>query len=119
MSLCGCLLVLLGVLLAVALGSAHSIDTNRDVDLIGESSALSASSSPIYSSPIITTIAGSGISGPQSGDFAGDGSSAKTARLFSSEDVAVGRDGRIYIADKVNHRIRMIHEGIISFSCKI
>ena len=61
-------------------------------------------------SATITTIAGSGTQG-----FAGDGAAATGAELDTPSGVAVGADGRIYIADSHNHRIRVIAlDGTIS-----
>jgi sugar lactone lactonase YvrE len=52
---------------------------------------------------IITTIAGNGTFG-----LSGDGWSATQASLNSPAGVAVGADGTIYIADRLNHRIRRV-----------
>jgi hypothetical protein len=58
----------------------------------------------------ITTIAGNGTQG-----FAGDGAAAAAAELDTPSGVAVGADGRIYIADSHNDRIRVIAlDGTIS-----
>jgi sugar lactone lactonase YvrE len=51
----------------------------------------------------ISTIAGSGVQG-----FAGDAASALAAQLDTPSGLAVGPDGRIYIADSHNNRIRVI-----------
>jgi hypothetical protein len=52
---------------------------------------------------IITTIAGNGTPG-----FSGDGGLATLASLNFPEDVAAGRDGSVYIADRDNRRIRRV-----------
>ena len=52
---------------------------------------------------IITTIAGTGISGD-----AGDGGLANQAQLVSPTGVALGENGAIYIADSDSHRIRRV-----------
>jgi sugar lactone lactonase YvrE len=58
----------------------------------------------------ITTIAGNGTQG-----FAGDGAAATAAELDTPSGVAVASDGRIYIADTHNDRIRWIAlDGTIS-----
>lgn len=49
----------------------------------------------------ITTIAGTGEYG-----FSGDDGPALMARLNSPQDIEVGPDGRLWIADTNNHRIR-------------
>ncbi|HXG58889.1 MAG TPA: hypothetical protein VNL91_07690 [Thermoanaerobaculia bacterium] len=51
---------------------------------------------------IITTIAGS------TPGFGGDGGPAINARLNNPRDVAFDRDGNLYIADTVNHRVRKV-----------
>jgi len=59
---------------------------------------------------IITTVAGNGDYG-----YSGDGGPATQARLRGPQDVAVGRDGSLYIADTGNHRIRKVsRNGIIT-----
>jgi YD repeat-containing protein len=59
---------------------------------------------------IITTIAGTGIAG-----YSGDGGPAINAQLDYPEDVAVGPDGSVYIADPSNYRIRKVNpNGIIT-----
>ena len=52
---------------------------------------------------IITTIAGTGESGPH-----GDGGPASQARLNRPAGVAVDGDGNLFIADRYNHRIRRV-----------
>lgn len=64
----------------------------------------------IYPDGTIRTVAGKGTAG-----FSGDGGIATEAELNSPEGFAVARDGTIYIADRYNHRIRMVSPaGIIS-----
>jgi RHS repeat-associated protein len=64
----------------------------------------------IDSQGIITTVAGT-----TSWGFSGDGELATNAELRSPTDVAVDRDGNIYIADTGNRRIRRVTpDGIIS-----
>jgi hypothetical protein len=55
------------------------------------------------SAGIITTAVGNGIQG-----FAGDGGAATSAELNVPQGVAVGSDGRIFVADSRNQRIRVI-----------
>ncbi len=59
---------------------------------------------------IIYTIAGTGSEG-----FSGDGGVATKARLLWPSDVAIGSNGRLFIADSGNYCIRMIApDGTIS-----
>jgi len=51
----------------------------------------------------IETVAGNGTAG-----YAGDGGDARTAQLNNPRDLEFGPDGRLYIADELNHRIRAI-----------
>jgi len=51
-----------------------------------------------------TTIAGSGEAG-----FSGDGGPAVEAALHRPSGVAIDEDGTVYIADQLNHRIRVVH----------
>ncbi|MEU5282089.1 RICIN domain-containing protein [Streptomyces asoensis] len=51
----------------------------------------------------ITTIAGTGVAGPQ-----GDGGPAVAAQLNGPREVAVDREGVVYIADSNNHRVRKV-----------
>ncbi len=53
---------------------------------------------------IITTIAGVGIK-----DFSGDGGPATSANIWCA-DVKVDTNGTIYIADYLNHRVRMVYD---------
>ncbi len=58
----------------------------------------------------ISTIAGTGTEG-----FSGDRGKAVDADLGSPNDVAIGPDGSIYIADSSNNRIRVIDaDGVIT-----
>ena len=62
------------------------------------------------SAGLIQTIAGNGVQG-----FAGDGGSAAAAELNTPMGLAVGTDGRIFVADSRNERIRVIAtNGVIS-----
>ena len=51
----------------------------------------------------ITTVAGTGLSG-----FSGDGGPATSAQLDEPAGVAIDAQGRVYIADSVNDRVRMV-----------
>ena len=58
---------------------------------------------------VVTTVAGNGNFGP-----GGDGGLATDAALRGPEDVEVGRDGSLYLADTNNNRIRRVSpDGII------
>lgn len=52
---------------------------------------------------VIATVAGNGLRG-----FSGDGGPAPLAQLNQPHDVAVGRDGGLYIADHENNRLRRV-----------
>ncbi|MBX3271546.1 MAG: hypothetical protein KF729_14870 [Sandaracinaceae bacterium] len=54
----------------------------------------------------ICTIAGRTTAG-----FSGDGADARDAELYLPMDMAVGPDGRVYVADWNNHRIRAFAVG--------
>jgi hypothetical protein len=58
---------------------------------------------------LITTVAGSSTAG-----YAGDGGPATSARLWSPTGVAVDRSGALYIADRDNHRVRRVANGVIT-----
>ena|GEM_PF-578160 len=64
----------------------------------------------VGSDGIITTVAGSWSNG-----YGGDGGPATSARLKYPDDVAVGPDGSLYIADRENNCIRQVNPaGIIT-----
>ena len=59
---------------------------------------------------IITTVAGTGVAG-----FSGDFGQAPATQLSFPQDVAVDGAGRLYIADEVNNRVRMVDQsGIVT-----
>ncbi|MFQ6077535.1 MAG: carboxypeptidase regulatory-like domain-containing protein, partial [Thermodesulfobacteriota bacterium] len=59
---------------------------------------------------IITTVAGTGMGG-----FSGNGGAAVNAQIWNPYDVAVDREGNLYIADFENYRIRKVdRRGIIT-----
>ena len=59
---------------------------------------------------IVTTIAGTGVSG-----FSGDGGQATEAQIKMVVNVAVGPDGSVYLSDPYNGRIRKVNpQGIIT-----
>ncbi|MBA3300954.1 MAG: hypothetical protein H0T15_03720 [Thermoleophilaceae bacterium] len=63
---------------------------------------------------IITTVAGTGPSGNDKGEFAGDGGPATAARLDSPQSVAALPDGGFLIADTGNFRVRRVGpDGVI------
>ncbi len=63
------------------------------------------------STGVITTVAGDGTSG-----YGGDGGPATEAQLNTPWDVALDGDGNIYIADRINKRVRKVtvSTGVIS-----
>ena len=56
-----------------------------------------------FAANVIETVAGNGTAG-----FSGDGGPATDASLNYPRDAAIGGDGRLYIADTDNHRIRAV-----------
>ncbi len=62
----------------------------------------------VFTNGTITTIAGSGPTGPYSGSFSGDNGLATTATLDTPLSVIVDSIGNVLIADSLNHRIRKI-----------
>ena len=59
---------------------------------------------------IITTVAGNGTYG-----YSGDDGPALSAQLSTAEDIALGPDGGLYIANRINYRVRWVGpDGIIS-----
>jgi hypothetical protein len=62
----------------------------------------------IATTGVITTVAGSGLTGPGNGGFLGDGGLATEAQLNFPTGVALDGEGNIYIADNGNHRIRKV-----------
>ncbi len=52
---------------------------------------------------MIETVAGNGTAG-----FGGDGALATAASLNNPRDIEIGADGRLYIADELNNRIRAV-----------
>jgi len=64
----------------------------------------------INTNGIITTIAGTGVTG-----YSGDGGPATAAQLYRPTDIAIDATGNMYISDEFNHCIRKIDTlGIIS-----
>src|SRR5204863_3030518 len=58
---------------------------------------------------IIRTVVGTGAGG-----FGGDGGPATSAQLFVPKGIAIAADGRLYIADAANARVRLVGtDGII------
>ena len=62
---------------------------------------------------VIQTVVGNGVQG-----FAGDGGAASNAELDTPMGLAVGADGRLFVADSHNERIRVIstNGGIATFA---
>jgi adhesin/invasin len=53
----------------------------------------------------LCTVVGTGEAG-----FSGDGADARTAELYQPMDVTVGPDGRVFVVDWNNHRIRVVDD---------
>lgn len=63
---------------------------------------------------VVTTFAGTGGTGANAGGFDGNDRAAVEARLNRPYDVKAGPDGRIYVADQLNHQLRFVDRaGII------
>lgn len=58
---------------------------------------------------IITTVAGTGIAG-----YSGDGGAATSARLNQPWNIAIAKDGSMYIADSSNNAVRRVSVGGIT-----
>lgn len=55
-----------------------------------------------FEADTIETVAGTGEAG-----FGGDGGPATEAKLNNPQDIEIGPDGRLYVADQNNHRVRV------------
>ncbi len=60
----------------------------------------------VDASGVITTVAGTGVVG-----FSGDGDLASRAELNNPAGMAIDAGGNLYVADRVNHRVRKIEPG--------
>lgn len=56
-----------------------------------------------FAADTIETVAGTGTAG-----YGGDGGPGPQAQLNNPRDLEIGPDGRLYIADELNHRIRAL-----------
>jgi sugar lactone lactonase YvrE len=76
--------------------------------------ALVARANPGDPPGTIRTVAGTTRNYSQGG-FSGDGGPATDAQLYNPRAVGIGRDGEVYVADALNHRIRRIDaKGVIT-----
>jgi DNA-binding beta-propeller fold protein YncE len=62
----------------------------------------------------IATLAGAPVAGTGEAGFAGDGGPATAARLHEPYGIAIAADGRIFVVDRLNRRVRVIARGIIA-----
>jgi sugar lactone lactonase YvrE len=91
-----------------SLSIQHTYDPVQQTLLLGDGRRRSTSALAVSAS--IFTVAGNGSAG-----FSGDGGPATAARLNGPVDVAVGPDGSLYIADRLNNRVRRVGvDGIIT-----
>lgn len=59
---------------------------------------------------IVTTVAGTGVSG-----YSGDGGPATEARIWGANRLAVDKEGNLYFAETSNHRVRRVDKrGLIT-----
>ena len=87
-------------------GNVYIADTNNHcVRMASSNNIASRASSVTGTTYTITTIAGSGTTR----GFGGDGAAATLALLNTPFDVTVDIDGNVYIADQLNHRIRLVN----------
>jgi uncharacterized protein (TIGR03437 family) len=66
------------------------------------------------SNGVITTVAGSGPTGINSGGYTGDNGPATSAQLNHPSGVAVDSAGSLYIADYANQCVRKVSNGVIT-----
>ena len=59
----------------------------------------------------ISTVAGSGPTGYQTGSYSGDGGRATAATLNQPSGIALSPDGRLFIADQGNNVVRVLQPG--------
>ena len=67
----------------------------------GDDTGMPVSTPCVPGSGVICTVAGTGIAGDGADDLA-----ALETRLYLPQDVSIGPDGRLFIVDWNNHRIR-------------
>ncbi|RMH59801.1 MAG: hypothetical protein D6678_07275 [Zetaproteobacteria bacterium] len=90
------------------LATAAQLNTPRDV-AVGSGGVLYISDQlnhrirEVSSNGVIMTFAGTGVPGPL-----GNGGDATLAQLNQPAGIEVDADGRVYVADTLNHQIRMI-----------
>ena len=65
-------------------------------------------------SGLVTTIAGNGEAG-----FIGDGGLATLSRLFGPSGVTAASDGRIYISDRFNNRLRVVDNRAVGTALRL
>ena len=56
-----------------------------------------------FNADVIVTVVGDGVAG-----YGGDGGAATAASVNNPRDIEIGPDGRLYICDELNNRIRVV-----------
>ena len=69
----------------------------------------------IDTSRVVTTIAGSGNTGPGNGGYANG--NTNVALLNTPTEIYVDSTGKVYISDTFNNRVRLLNSGVINTIC--
>jgi sugar lactone lactonase YvrE len=89
--------------LALALDSVPNVVVDPDGNLVFSEGSAARVRRIVKKTGVLETVAGSGRA-----SFAGDGGPATAAALKSPSEVAIDRDGNVYIADAANYVLRRV-----------